>query len=84
MEKCKRCGCRIEELSEEDIQEFGIIDNEGLCSDCWEEEHEFENTCPKHKCYCPDGFCEQCLIKSEEVSAIPPKVKTLGILAHVL
>jgi len=30
---------------------------------------EFENTCPKHRCYCPDGFCEQCIIESDEVSA---------------
>jgi len=69
MDKCKRCGEKIEDISEEDTQEFGIIDNEGLCSDCWEEEHEFENTCPKHRCYCPNGFCEQCLIESKGASA---------------
>ena len=69
MEKCKRCKENIEEISQEDIEEFDIIDNEGLCSNCWEELHEFENTCPKHITYCPDGFCEQCLIESEGVSA---------------
>ncbi|MFW6008607.1 MAG: hypothetical protein ACOCP8_05005 [archaeon] len=66
MTNCKKCGERIIELSEEDMKEFGIINNENLCDECLEEERIFENTCPVHRCYCPDGFCEQCLIESEE------------------
>ena len=88
MDKCRRCKeVDIEEISTEDMQD-GFIDNEGLCSDCSQEEHEFENTCPIHHCYCLDGFCEYCIIESiennKEDNGLPPTSKEVGIRPTIL
>jgi len=61
LDKCKRCGCDISKLTKEEMEEFGIMESDALCDECYEELDEQEKTCPIHKIYTPDDFCEACL-----------------------